>query len=435
MTTGRSSTPTRKSTGDEAGELKKIAARAPEHDLVFATDEDMLLGNDPLVNAYDLGSDPCRFAKDRITLASQLLKDLDAKAIKDGESWARLRDRLLLPAGPVGQRGRPGRLARRRPVDLPRPQGGQGRPRPDRADRRREAARRAGVPGRAHPQRQGVPVLPRPAPPAVQGALGRWGGRERVRRLTGEVPVNDRVLAIQKIALSHCLSGSVLTRLQNQELQSEPGSKPLADGRGLPVADRRHLLRAERTGLGRRQAPAGHLLDDPPEPPARIPPEARHDRPRPGPLPLRRRLPVTSCSTARRGYPADARALARMHLKEIGEKLGKVLSAKDVRSTTPAGPTSTTWPEDRQGSRRRHQRQRALIGRRATSCRGSGHPDRGVRGFDSPGPKTALIGHRGQSACLHRPRPWTRSERSPVHGQEFERGSGTAELRTAGPRP
>ncbi len=31
------------------------------------------------------------------------------------------------------------------------------------------------------------------------------------------------------------------------------------------------------------------------------------------------------------GYPADARALARLHLKEIGEKIGKVLGAKDIQ--------------------------------------------------------------------------------------------------------
>ena len=72
--------------GDEAAELKKIAARSPEPDLVFATDEDMFLNNDPLVNAYDLGSDTLRFAKDRIALATELLKDLDAKVVKDGES-------------------------------------------------------------------------------------------------------------------------------------------------------------------------------------------------------------------------------------------------------------------------------------------------------------------------------------------------------------
>src|SRR5208282_2670204 len=41
--------------GDEATELKKIAARAPEHDLVYATDEDAFLNDDPYVNRFDLG--------------------------------------------------------------------------------------------------------------------------------------------------------------------------------------------------------------------------------------------------------------------------------------------------------------------------------------------------------------------------------------------
>ncbi len=36
--------------GDEAAELKKIAARAPEHDLGFASDEDLYLNDDPYVN-------------------------------------------------------------------------------------------------------------------------------------------------------------------------------------------------------------------------------------------------------------------------------------------------------------------------------------------------------------------------------------------------
>src|SRR5437879_8042992 len=43
--------------GDEAAELKKIAARAPESDLAYATDEDLRQTRDPLVNAYDLGSE------------------------------------------------------------------------------------------------------------------------------------------------------------------------------------------------------------------------------------------------------------------------------------------------------------------------------------------------------------------------------------------
>ncbi|HEY6564380.1 MAG TPA: zinc-dependent metalloprotease, partial [Pirellulaceae bacterium] len=47
--------------GDEEAELRKIAARSPQGDLTFATDEDLSLSNDPLVNTYDLGDDPLAF--------------------------------------------------------------------------------------------------------------------------------------------------------------------------------------------------------------------------------------------------------------------------------------------------------------------------------------------------------------------------------------
>ena len=123
MITGRSNMPTSRSTGDEASELKKIAARAPEHDLVYATDEDSFLNDDPYVNRWDLGSDPCQFGKDRIALATELLKDLDARVVKDGESWARTRRALRHLARAVGRRSDPGFSVRRRPVGLSRSQG------------------------------------------------------------------------------------------------------------------------------------------------------------------------------------------------------------------------------------------------------------------------------------------------------------------------
>ena len=52
--------------GDEASGLKKIASRAAEADLTFATDEDSSENDDPYVNVWDLGTDPCKFAEDRI---------------------------------------------------------------------------------------------------------------------------------------------------------------------------------------------------------------------------------------------------------------------------------------------------------------------------------------------------------------------------------
>src|SRR3569623_680064 len=77
--------------GDESAELTKIAARSPEPELTFGTDEDLMFDDDPLINVYDLGSDPMKFGQERMTLAADLLKDLDKRVVRDGESWARLR--------------------------------------------------------------------------------------------------------------------------------------------------------------------------------------------------------------------------------------------------------------------------------------------------------------------------------------------------------
>ena len=78
--------------GDEASELKKIAARAPEHDLVYATDEDVVLNDDPYVNRWDLGSDPCEFGKERIELAERA---------PQGPRRPRGQGRRLVGAGPA----------------------------------------------------------------------------------------------------------------------------------------------------------------------------------------------------------------------------------------------------------------------------------------------------------------------------------------------
>ena len=48
--------------------------RQPGHD--YATDEDLFGTSDPLVNVWDLGADPMKFAQDRMLLAEELLKGL-----------------------------------------------------------------------------------------------------------------------------------------------------------------------------------------------------------------------------------------------------------------------------------------------------------------------------------------------------------------------
>ena len=354
--------------GDEEAELRKIAARSPDPDLVYSTDEDMFLDNDPLVNAFDLGSDPIRYARDRVALAAELMKGLDEKVVKEGEPWSRTRrafslllsewgDAAYLASSHVG-----GQYVSRdhRPGELKEGQGqGQGeRTRTKGKSAKDEKEAKADWP----PKPAHDPIVPVPGTkqrealklvseqvlsdkafrfsPALLRKLAteRWyhWGNEMLFYYGGSVdfPIYQRILGIQKIVLGQCLSADTLSRLQNQELQAEPGTEPLtmaevfrsltdgiwsecdpADARGEAVScstirrnlQREHLKRLSTLVLGRRRSPYEDMFDyiffyGTPEP------------------------------------PADAKSLARLHMEEIRDRIGKILDQKDskVDETTRA---------------------------------------------------------------------------------------------------
>jgi hypothetical protein len=314
--------------GDEAPELKKIATRAPERDLVYATDEDAMLNNDPLVNRFDLGSDPCQFARDRIALAADLMKNLDSLVIKDGESRARNRRALSIL---LQQWGNGAHLASQYI-------GGQEVARDHKGDK---DARDPVVPIPGAKQRECLTLLVDQIlsdkafhfSPALLRRLGaeRWyhWGSEGGSGI--DFPLLERILATQKIVLAQCLDPGVLSRLQNQELQAEPNTNP------LKVSE---VFRALTDGIwSELKAPAADG-----------------------------KAPTVTCSTIRRNLqreylrrlsgmviggsqggfspgdrfayaffadsravPADARALARLHLKETDERIRLVLAQKDAK--------------------------------------------------------------------------------------------------------
>ncbi len=314
--------------GDEATELKKIATRSPEADLVFATDEDMMLNDDPLVNTYDLGSDTLRFAKDRIALATELLKDLDAKVIKDGESFARVREAFSILLNQWGN----GAFLVVSNV------GGQSVSR----DHKGKAARDPVVPVAAAKQRESLAFLVDQIlsdkafkfSPSLLRRLGsdKWYDGSGFFYGGGiDYPVNEELLGIQKIVLGRCLSADVLSRLANQELQVEAGAdalrpsevyRSLTDGifaeLNNPTAtpgvakdkafalstirrnlQREYLRRLSTMVLGDRRSPYNDMF-------------------------------AFVIFLGNQSYPADARSLARLHLKEINSKIGKVLDQKEI---------------------------------------------------------------------------------------------------------
>jgi hypothetical protein len=318
--------------GDEAAELKKIAARAPEHDLAFATDEDVYLNDDPYTNRWDLGADPCQFGKERIELATELLKDLDARVVKDGESWARTRRAFSVL---LEQWGDGATLASQYV-------GGQSVSRDHKADK---DAHDPIVPVPGAKQRECLKFLTDAIlsdkafrfSPALLRRLGserwsHWGTNAGVFGPGVDISVLERILGIQKIVLGQCLNTSTLARLENQQLQADPGTNPLkidevfrsltdgiwSDLDHLPGAaddkSAKFVLSTIRRNLQREylRRLSGMVIGN----------AAAADN------------EIYSFIVFLRGgnssVPADARALARLHLKEIAGRISKVLETKNL---------------------------------------------------------------------------------------------------------
>jgi len=80
--------------GQEAEGLSKILAKASQPELQFDTDEDAgfgpLVGIDPHVNRFDMGSDPLAYYKLRMKLSRELWDRLQNMNLATGESYERL---------------------------------------------------------------------------------------------------------------------------------------------------------------------------------------------------------------------------------------------------------------------------------------------------------------------------------------------------------
>jgi hypothetical protein len=92
---------------DEVAELKKIASRAADPMLAYATDEDAGGGPapfnlDPLANRFDMGSDPLQYYTHRIKLSRDIWANLETKLEKPGEPYQVLRRSFLRALGQSG---------------------------------------------------------------------------------------------------------------------------------------------------------------------------------------------------------------------------------------------------------------------------------------------------------------------------------------------
>ena len=259
-------------------------------------------------------------------LAQELLKNLDDKIVRDGESWARLNNGFSVLLGQFGNAAymATGYI------------GGQHVAR-DAKGGEDKKGRDPATPVDFAEQREALEFL-------VDNFLTDRHfhfSPQLLRRLTNEewydwgsggfsfggsgTDVFRRVLAIQSIALNHCLDASVLRRIQNQSLLAEDGQKPLEVAEVFrSLTDGVWSKMNGETGsaaIMRRNLQREHLQKL-----CRIVLGERRD-------PLSSMFSFVIFSGGSGNYPADARSLAIAHLTEIKGKIEKALAGTLDEST------------------------------------------------------------------------------------------------------
>jgi hypothetical protein len=206
----------------EKEELAKIASRATEPQLVFATDEDagygtIFVGIDPDVNRFDLGSDPLEYYKRRTQLSRELWDRIQGLKLTDGESYERLTRSF---ASGFREVGRIAPLAAKYVggVNTRRDRAGTGRPlfEPTPAARQREALALITNDFFKAGSFQFKPEF-----------LGRLAIDQFTRPSNPYVSLTAAILTVQKAVLDQLLSDPVATRLAEAPDKATAGVKVL----------------------------------------------------------------------------------------------------------------------------------------------------------------------------------------------------------------
>ncbi len=300
-------------TEGEREKLGEIAKESAKHGHDYATDEDMFDTSDPLVNQWDLGADPMKFAQERLLLAEGLLKGLEDRVVDKGEGYqrARLAFQVLLM-----QYGNAAYLTANF-------LGGEYMHRDHRDDPR---GREPFVPVQADKQREALKFLqeyilsekhfrfsPRLLRHLAADRWLHWGNELNALRAV-DFPLYERILKIQRIVLHQIFDPSVLARVQNNALKADKEEKPLTiaemfrcltDGIWNECADKdkdgKEGKRQVSSSVIRRNLQREHLKN------------------------------LFALVLGGRGsVPPDARSLARLHLRDISKRIQTTLHDKQI---------------------------------------------------------------------------------------------------------
>jgi hypothetical protein len=296
--------------GGTEGELEKLSEIAksiakPGQD--YATDEDLFSNSDPLVNQWDLGADPLRFAKDRVDMAEDLLKTVADKGADKGEGYQRVRQAFALLLNQIGNAAYlasshiGGVHYNRDHKDDPN---GREPMIPVAGDKQREALQFLKEKILQEKSFQFSPTLLR------RLAADRWyhWGNEGAALGPVEYPVNQKVLSIQMVVLNNLTSPSTLQRVADNTLRPADKDKPLGLG---------EVFKALNEGIF---GETGKPLD--------AGTAQRRN--------LQRQYAKTLSNMVLSGsnsWPADARSIARMQLKALVVRITRAMD--DGAKATP----------------------------------------------------------------------------------------------------
>jgi len=307
---------------NEREELAKIAGRAAASELAYGTDEDCSRNPDPRINLFDLG-DPLEYTESRVRLVRTAIDDLQNRVVAQGEGFQRVREAFAALLGELA----------RATVFATGYIGGEYTCRDHRGD-----------PG-AHPQMQPIEIAKQRAAIRLlqeeilsarafqfkpellrQLAPSHWRDNVAAFPMSNEYryPVLQRVLSIQRIVVARFLAAETLAAIEETGLHANPGQEVLQMAEVFDALTNSIWSELAATGDAAKKSPSLAL------PVVRRNLQREHVARLAGLVLGPRRDPHTSFlqavyGNAGRAVPADARSLARQHLRRIDERITRVL--------------------------------------------------------------------------------------------------------------
>jgi hypothetical protein len=210
------------SLSDKKEDLEKIAARAGEKELQYATDEDTF-GPDPFARRYDFAADPLHYAERQMDIARYQRGRLLNQFVKKGQSWARARQgyeltlgiqtrALSMMANWIGsdfvRRAKKGD-SEEPPLTVVPPE-------------QQRAALRFVIDNAFQDEAFGL------TPELLQHlTLDKWLDHPRTAMADATWPVHDRIMGIQASVLTMILNPTTLGRVYDNELMTPPDQDAL----------------------------------------------------------------------------------------------------------------------------------------------------------------------------------------------------------------